>query len=373
MTTLGFGCRWDHRRPERTWSHIPWNLRAALAARVELVDLPAQRHPVLERALVQAHHRLHPARPIGAWRFSRLNEALNQRRLLREARRCRPDVAVVVNDLGHLPMPHWYYQDLSFAVLDRHHGDVPARYLGLTAADDALYERRRRRQSQLYEQAAGVFTMSRWLADGIVAAGLLPAERVHPVWAGINVEVDDRGGAPVERRPGPPRLLFVGRDFHRKGGDLVVRATELLRTTLDRETTLTVVGPDEWPMPGPPPPGVRFLGRLDPSATVALWRDHDVFVMPSRFEAFGIVFVEALAHGMPCVARDVYAMPEIVDHGRTGLLVGGDDVDELAEAITRCVTERSFAVEAQTGRASVLERYSWDAVADRMLSVIDRV
>ncbi len=55
--------------------------------------------------------------------------------------------------------------------------------------------------------------------------------------------------------------------------------------------------------------------------------------MPSRFEAFGIAFIEALAHGVPVIGRSAFAMPEIIRPGKNGALVHTDDPAELASAI----------------------------------------
>ena len=113
----------------------------------------------------------------------------------------------------------------------------------------------------------------------------------------------------------------------------------LLRRDHDPQITLTVAGPEKWPLPGSPPDGVRFLGALPPGEVAALYDSHDLFVMPSRMEPFGIVFAEALSRGLPCIARDAYAMPEIVTPGLSGYLIAGDDEHELAATIAAALAD----------------------------------
>jgi glycosyltransferase involved in cell wall biosynthesis len=164
-------------------------------------------------------------------------------------------------------------------------------------------------------------------------------------------------------------MLFLGADFYRKGGDQVVAAVALLRHR-GRDVTLTVAGPRRWPMPGGPPAWVRFAGYLDPGAVPSLWADHDLLVLPSRFEAYGIVFSEALAAGRPCVGRRAFAMPELI--GDCGRLIEEDDgVEELAAAIVAVLEDDAVYERTWQRRLQVREDRSWDAVASRILAIAE--
>ena len=80
---------------------------------------------------------------------------------------------------------------------------------------------------------------------------------------------------------------------------------------------------------------VHFTGQVSDAELDRCYRSCDVFAMPSRGEGFGLVFAEAMARGLPCVASRVDAGAEVVEDGRTGLLVDPDDRDEVLAALLR--------------------------------------
>ncbi|MDI6707973.1 MAG: glycosyltransferase family 4 protein, partial [Candidatus Thermoplasmatota archaeon] len=92
----------------------------------------------------------------------------------------------------------------------------------------------------------------------------------------------------------------------------------------------------------------------------------DVFVLPSEYEAFGIVLLEAMACGKPCVATDVGGVSEIVDE-KTGVLVDYGDRDGLAHAIIDLLgSERKRNEMGMAGREKVRTRFTWDKTVDAL-------
>jgi glycosyltransferase involved in cell wall biosynthesis len=95
-----------------------------------------------------------------------------------------------------------------------------------------------------------------------------------------------------------------------------------------------------------------------------LWRCADVFVLPTKGEAFGMVFQEAAAAGVPAVGTRINAIPEIVQHGATGLLVSPDDPRALADALGRLIGDARLrarmgaAARARIEQAASFERYA---------------
>jgi glycosyltransferase involved in cell wall biosynthesis len=89
----------------------------------------------------------------------------------------------------------------------------------------------------------------------------------------------------------------------------------------------------------------RYVGAVDPGGRATLFRDHDVFVLPTAREAFGLVVLEAMAAGLPVIATREGALPELVSDGDTGILA---DRDRLSDPIARLLADP--AERARMGR-----------------------
>jgi glycosyltransferase involved in cell wall biosynthesis len=96
----------------------------------------------------------------------------------------------------------------------------------------------------------------------------------------------------------------------------------------------------------------------------------DLFVMPSEFEAFGIVFIEALAAGVPVVGSAACAMPEIIQAPRFGRLLVDRDPASLATLILEALADDGLYARCQQASDGIAEQYSWQACAERMTQVI---
>lgn len=113
---------------------------------------------------------------------------------------------------------------------------------------------------------------------------------------------------------------------------------------------------------------VRFLGwQTDVSRLMRLW---DIYVQPSRQEAFGLAILEAMAAGLPVVATAVGGIPELVVDGETGMLVQADDSVALADKISLLVRSRPLRSKlGSAGRARATECFSADRAARSMCDV----
>jgi glycosyltransferase involved in cell wall biosynthesis len=175
-------------------------------------------------------------------------------------------------------------------------------------------------------------------------------------------------------------LLFVGRLVPEKGLDTLINALPLiLAGGLNVKLVVVGEGPQkEMYQRMASDYGLRekvlFAGYIDDWTLRALYRVADVAVVPSKFEPFGIVALEAMAAHCPLVTTSTGGLSEIVDDGGTGLKVPIDDPPALARAILRIVRDvgfRNYVVE--NAYRKCLWNYNWDKIAEWTSGVYDAV
>jgi glycosyltransferase involved in cell wall biosynthesis len=214
------------------------------------------------------------------------------------------------------------------------------------------------RETALYRGAAALATFSQNAARSLVRDYGVDPDRVHVVGAGANVFPET-----APRRDDGQTITFVGYDFVRKGGRVLLEAMAILRGRLPK-ARLLVAGA---PTPDRVPPGVAFLGPMEPAELPPLFAQSTVFALPTLQEPFGLAFLDAMACGLPCVGTRVEAVPEIVREGDTGLLVPPGDPVALAAALERLLRDptRARAMGAR-GRARVSASGLWTHAAARI-------
>jgi glycosyltransferase involved in cell wall biosynthesis len=217
-------------------------------------------------------------------------------------------------------------------------------------------------EEALYQGATRVLTTNEHARQSIVHDYGVAPERVVTVGY----------GAPMETLPEPkppssePVVLFVGMDFERKGGRVLLRAFEGVRRDVP-EARLIIVGPPSRVV-GPVSEGVEVLGHVsDRQRLQGLYRQAAVFVLPSLCEPFGLALLEAMAYGLPCIGTKVNAMPEIIADGETGLLVPPGDAPALDEALRQLLTHHETRTRmGQAGWERLQERFLWADTIQRI-------
>ncbi|MCB1211121.1 MAG: glycosyltransferase family 4 protein [Verrucomicrobiales bacterium] len=217
-----------------------------------------------------------------------------------------------------------------------------------------------------YRDADLIFTMSEFVRQSLIQDYAVAAESVVRVGGGPNLAVLPEL---TKNQALGPVVLFVGKDFSRKGGPTVMEAFTKVRAKLP-EAELLIVGPKDVPAA----PGVTSFGLLSHSEMPPLYERSRVFVMPSWREPYGIAFIEAMAYGLPCIGSRIEAIPEIIDESFTGCLVEPGDADGLAATLLKLLCDRDWAgALGAAGRLKVESELNWEHVTETMLSAITEV
>lgn len=276
----------------------------------------------------------------------------------------RPDIVLQVGALSRpVPsppeIPYALYLDFTFALTSR---EWPER-TPMLPIERTIW---RRLEGQTYADATAIFIRSRYAARSLRDDYGVHEEKIHVVGAGANLPLPDLHSLPERAAP---RVLYIGSDFRRKGGDLLLEAWPLVRRAVP-DAQLTIFGRPTARLPA----GVIVKDNVwDRTAVMQAFEQASVFTMPSRCETWGDVFPEAMAYGLPCVGTTVDAMPEIIGDGETGYLVSPQDHHALAERLITLLRDRDLARRmGAAGRARVEERFLWDQVVRRMVAILQR-
>ncbi len=113
---------------------------------------------------------------------------------------------------------------------------------------------------------------------------------------------------------------------------------------------------------------VKLAGFVDEKKLVSLYNSSDAFVLPSHYEPFGMVALEAMASRVPVVVSDVGGLSEIVEDGITGVKVPASNPSALAEGILRVLEDRELSEQLkENAYRAVQERYRWDMIAEKTI------
>jgi len=177
-----------------------------------------------------------------------------------------------------------------------------------------------------------------------------------------------------------PVLICCGRFTAVKRVGLLIEAWAAAQRLTRQRGALVLVGghPGEWEGEHPS----QTIGRTGArDVFLAGWHEHDelanflrasdALVLASVREQFGLVLVEAMACGLPCVAVDAFGPAEVIEDGRTGWLVAPDDRAALADAlVTVCDDPGERGRRGAAARTVALEHYGWPAIATRVATVL---
>ncbi len=360
----------------RSWSGIMYHLFEALKDEFKVVEPLGPLRPQPELFIGQASNQL-LLRLLGKrfnYRDSFMLSKAYARSLGRRMEKKRLDVLVTAAGLPTIALlntnlPIVYFNDRCLAgALDYHTilSDLtPAsRKEGLAVEERAL------------ANASLVVYASHWAADAAREHYPQHAHKVHVIPMGANLAVDPPEPAERQAPSDPLKMLFLGVKWKEKGGPIAYEALQVLKSK-GRRTKLVVCGCDP-PPECDDPDLVRegFLNKNLPEHRARLeehLRTADLLILPTRFEAYGIVFCEAAAYGVPAFATRTGGVPTIVQDGITGFLFDPqDDGTAYAEKIEALVSDPSrWRAMRKAARERYKDTLTWKAFVRTLADQIE--
>jgi glycosyltransferase involved in cell wall biosynthesis len=169
----------------------------------------------------------------------------------------------------------------------------------------------------------------------------------------------------------PFKLLFVGNPSRWKGADLLPAIASQLGPDFEIQC---IRGLRSGFDPKRLPKNLKLLPRTDPAEMPAIYRSVDAALVPTRYEAFGYVALEAMACGLPVVGFDSSGTAEVCDHGKTALLATVDDVQQLASYARQLASDRSLWVSmSAAGRQRAIDCFGESKAVAAYLNVYRQV
>jgi len=241
-------------------------------------------------------------------------------------------------------------------------------------------------EAWLTYEAWKVICCSDYMISHVRWAFGLPPDKLVMVPNGVNfaayAKVEKEDLSQFRNRFALPQekiVLFVGRLVFEKGAHVLVSAVPKVLEKLDAKFVIVGNGYMKDQLSDLVrgmgiAHKVMFTGFVDDETLRKLQKCADVSVVPSLFEPFGIVALEAMAAGSPVVVSDTGGLSEIVNHDVDGVKVYAGNPDSLAWGITRVLTDEGFANRLRTNaHKKVQEKYNWDTIAQQTKTVYEVV
>jgi glycogen(starch) synthase len=241
-------------------------------------------------------------------------------------------------------------------------------------------------EAWLTYEAWRVICCSDYMMQHVRWAFGLPPDKMSMVPNGVNpqiyngLEKQDLASFRLQfALPQEKIVLYVGRLVYEKGIHILINAVPKILSKVNAKFVIVGSGYMQEQLSNIVKSmglehKVLFTGFVDEQSLLKLQKVADVSVVPSLFEPFGIVALEAMAAKSPVVVSDTGGLSEIVQHETTGIKVYPNNTDSLAWGITKILTDDAFANAIRINAyRKILEKYDWDKIAQQTLGMYQAV
>lgn len=222
-----------------------------------------------------------------------------------------------------------------------------------------------------------ILCATEWAAKSVIKDYKFPSSRVHIIPRGANIDrIPDKRIILAKRKTSVCRLLFMGKEWYRKGYDVAYKTMDYIRSK-GFPVKLVAIGclpPDEFV-----DNDVELIPSLNKNTKEGIDKfekvmfSSDFFLLPTRAECMGIAFCESAAYGLPAITRDTGGITEIVKNGINGYTLSFDsDHAEFGEKIINiyCSDEKYYNL-IRSSRKYFEERLNWDVWGANLKNILD--
>ena len=225
------------------------------------------------------------------------------------------------------------------------------------------------------EKAFKIIFSSEWIKKRVIEFYGIDANKIDVIELGANIPPPTHYSIDINTEI--CRLVFIGRNWEKKGGDVVLQAYRILKES-GFPCSLTVIGstPKETPDADEGLTVIPFLDKSNQEHLKKLCKilsESHFLVLPTRFDAYGIVFCEASAYGVPSIAANVGGVGQPVREGKNGFLLPPDaTAQDYAEKIKTVFGDRESYIRLRASSRHEYEtRLNWDVWGERVNKILE--
>jgi glycosyltransferase involved in cell wall biosynthesis len=221
-------------------------------------------------------------------------------------------------------------------------------------------------ETKIYHNATLNFTMCSNISQSMIEDYSCNSNNVSCVYCGANVQAKEEEIFD-EKRFSNKNILFVGVDWQRKGGPVLIDAFRKVLETYP-DATLTIVGCT----PKLDLPNCNIVGRIPPSDLKKYFEQASVFCLPTNIEPFGVVFLEAMSYKLPIIAKNIGAIPDFVFEGKNGYKLEPNNPQQLAQKLIELIgSPDRCKIFGEYGHKIFWDRYTWKKTGIRIRKKIE--
>jgi glycogen synthase len=218
-------------------------------------------------------------------------------------------------------------------------------------------------ERQAYQRAKYIFTMSEVVKSSAIEDYGVDPQKITVVGSSGNRQEAE----PAEKSFGSKQILFNGSDFERKGGELVLATFKQLKHKIP-EAKLVIIGKKLDINEA----GVENPGIIKSASELRdLFLGSDLVFAPATCDPFPTFVLEAMSYGVPAVVSDRDGMPEIVEDGKTGIVLNHRNANLAAEQIEQLLSDRLTLLSmSQQGKHRITTRFNWKKIANDIADIL---